>query len=526
MRRTHLVGGVLVVAFSGLCGTAARAEIPTLDAFFAGAQIRSVSISPDGQSLAMIVTADNKNFVAVKERNSAKPATPILAPNERDGFEPSWCRWANNERVVCSFRGREHSKELAKVFPVTRLVSVNRDGSKQKMLLQDQFPPSGQINDRIIDWTPEDHPRPSSSRSSIHSSACACSSSTSTTATRIPTSQPYRVHRQFRHRRTRQRASGLGPVRPQGATSTRGSKGEKKWRELARVGVFDRGDEAFDARSLSSRALTTPTPCAITDGRAALWKIDLTDKEDPQLVFASSRVDVTSGLYAGQPRARRAAGFRAARMLSTSSQAPSCSVRCSANCSRIKRVRHRRHERGSQDRDRGPLESDSQAPEFQVLDMSGPADEAAANRLTLPGSRQSSQLARTEHLTYPARDGTPIPAFLTRPVGVGSKLPPLIILPHGGPWARDAWGFDSWVQMLVRDGYAVLQMNYRGSGGYGKQVARGFVCRIGVACRTPTPSMVSSGPSRRSMAIRRASVWSAAVSAVILRSRPRCATAR
>ena len=57
--------------------------------------------------------------------------------------------------MVCSFRGRERDKDQEKIFPVTRLVSVNRDGSKQKMLLQDPFPPSGQINDRIIDWTPE-----------------------------------------------------------------------------------------------------------------------------------------------------------------------------------------------------------------------------------------------------------------------------------------------------------------------------------------------------------------------------------
>jgi len=79
MQRTHLVSGVLVAAFGGLCGTAARAEIPTLDAFFAGAQIRSVSISPDGQSLAMIVTADNKNFVAVKERMARFMAAGFLA---------------------------------------------------------------------------------------------------------------------------------------------------------------------------------------------------------------------------------------------------------------------------------------------------------------------------------------------------------------------------------------------------------------------------------------------------------------
>ncbi len=50
--------------------------MPTLDAFFQGAQIRSVSISPNGKRLAMIVTADGKDFVAVKDRTSATPATP------------------------------------------------------------------------------------------------------------------------------------------------------------------------------------------------------------------------------------------------------------------------------------------------------------------------------------------------------------------------------------------------------------------------------------------------------------------
>ena len=57
---------------------------------------------------------------------------------------------------MCSFRGRERDKYRQKVFPVTRLVSVNRDGSQQKQLLQNPFAPSGQINDQIIDWTPED----------------------------------------------------------------------------------------------------------------------------------------------------------------------------------------------------------------------------------------------------------------------------------------------------------------------------------------------------------------------------------
>jgi dipeptidyl aminopeptidase/acylaminoacyl peptidase len=70
-------------------------------------------------------------------------------------------------------------------------------------------------------------------------------------------------------------------------------------------------------------------------------------------------------------------------------------------------------------------------------------------------------------VTYPARDGTQIPAYLTLPPGSDGKGLPAIVLPHGGPAARDEWGFDWVVQYFTAKGYAVLQPNYRGSAGYG-----------------------------------------------------------
>jgi acetyl esterase/lipase len=71
-------------------------------------------------------------------------------------------------------------------------------------------------------------------------------------------------------------------------------------------------------------------------------------------------------------------------------------------------------------------------------------------------------------VTYPASDGTMIPGYLTLPPGSDGKNLPAIILPHGGPAARDEWGFDWLVQFLTARGYAVLQPNYRGSSGYGE----------------------------------------------------------
>jgi dipeptidyl aminopeptidase/acylaminoacyl peptidase len=68
---------------------------------------------------------------------------------------------------------------------------------------------------------------------------------------------------------------------------------------------------------------------------------------------------------------------------------------------------------------------------------------------------------------YLARDGLPIEGFLTMPKGSSTeKPPPLVVLAHGGPWVRDVWEFNSWVQFLASRGYAVFQPNYRGSAGY------------------------------------------------------------
>ena len=80
----------------------------------------------------------------------------------------------------------------------------------------------------------------------------------------------------------------------------------------------------------------------------------------------------------------------------------------------------------------------------------------------------SEHLASCTPVRYRARDGLEIPALLTLPRGIEPKNLPVIINPHGGPWARDVWGYDPYAQFLANRGYAVLQPNFRGSTGYGK----------------------------------------------------------
>ncbi|MCF8358160.1 MAG: S9 family peptidase [Prolixibacteraceae bacterium] len=70
---------------------------------------------------------------------------------------------------------------------------------------------------------------------------------------------------------------------------------------------------------------------------------------------------------------------------------------------------------------------------------------------------------------YDSRDGLNIQGYLTLPKGYKPKNLPVVVNPHGGPWARDYWGFNPEVQFLTNNGYAVLQMNFRGSTGFGRE---------------------------------------------------------
>lgn len=81
----------------------------------------------------------------------------------------------------------------------------------------------------------------------------------------------------------------------------------------------------------------------------------------------------------------------------------------------------------------------------------------------------SKDMAEMKPVKYVSRDGLTIHGYLTVPKGVNPRNLPVVVNPHGGPWYRNTWGFNPEVQFLANRGYAVLQMNFRGSTGYGKK---------------------------------------------------------
>ena len=112
----------------------------------------------------------------------------------------------------------------------------------------------------------------------------------------------------------------------------------------------------------------------------------------------------------------------------------------------------------------------------RIISAVGPADPGSFYLARPDGSVQplggarpqfrGKTLAKVELVTIAARDGRPIPTYVTQQPG--SSGLPLVILPHGGPWARDMGGFDDWPQLLAAQGYLVAQPQFRGSTGFGK----------------------------------------------------------
>ncbi|HVN02339.1 MAG TPA: S9 family peptidase, partial [Caulobacteraceae bacterium] len=118
------------------------------------------------------------------------------------------------------------------------------------------------------------------------------------------------------------------------------------------------------------------------------------------------------------------------------------------------------------------LSADGEAPSYALVDLDAGA--AVALGSEYPGLGPGD-VAHVEAVSFKAADGLSLSGYLTLPNGRDPKKLPLIVFPHGGPAARDEPGFDWWAQAMASRGYAVLQVNYRGSDGFGwKFMSAGF----------------------------------------------------
>ena len=128
---------------------AAAAEQPKLEDFFFGTRLQQVSVSPDARFLSLILIQDGKSIVAVMDRSHGNALRGLAASPEKDQFQPRWCGWANESRLLCSYSGLGTDAGL--YYEETRLMAVSADGSGLRQLNKDIGVGNAQFQDQIID---------------------------------------------------------------------------------------------------------------------------------------------------------------------------------------------------------------------------------------------------------------------------------------------------------------------------------------------------------------------------------------
>jgi dipeptidyl aminopeptidase/acylaminoacyl peptidase len=474
-----------VIAAMTLLVALARADEPPISAFARSEYISGAAISPDGRYLAVLTSEKGIRIAMVKDLSDAHAIFHMVMSSATDNrFFIEWCRWATSSRLLCGLRGRV--RELGAVYVVTRLAAVDADGKHLMVLVQgnSNADASGQFQDEIVDWSPG---KPDTiliaaradTRSVIERQAdeTASSSSIGPTGEDFPSlfelnvvtgkmqkrMQAHPPLQTFLTDRQGQARLGFGVVPKTDRIEIAARDVQTgEWRPLMTYEAFTR------ERILTPIAVCNDNPdCAYAlgeeDGRDALWRVDLTGKGAPVIEFSHPAVDIERPLFSNdgrllgveyetdRPFLYSTDPDRASILRSLKAALPDAFVVITGGTRDGKRYIAR-------------TTSDVDAGTYYLLDVE-------KSQLTLIGTPYPEldrpHLGRMQSISYPARDGTSIPGYLTVPPGLRAEHLPLIVMPHGGPIARDHWMFDFLRAFLVSRGYAVLQMNFRGSSGYG-----------------------------------------------------------
>src|SRR5258706_11210061 len=129
----------------------------SVDALLQGPRIQSAAISPDGRYVSLVSVIKGQSVVAVYDRHTQAPAKVVLTESRDGKMRPTWCAWGNETRLVCGYRGLQWWYAVRDyVFSVTRLVAVDADGGNLLILMNRGIGTGGLVQDRVIDWTPDD----------------------------------------------------------------------------------------------------------------------------------------------------------------------------------------------------------------------------------------------------------------------------------------------------------------------------------------------------------------------------------
>lgn len=450
-------GLVFSLAFSPKLADAVD-RIP-VEVFARGAGMRAPSLSPNGDRLVYVGSVNNTVVIVVRDL-AARSEKPVLAGDIND-FSVKSCWFKTDERLICYYGGTLF--DLGDPYSASRMLAIDADGKNVKVLIQNSAAGVSQFQDRVLHPLPQD---PDNVLIQIDDDRNV-----------FPSVFKLNVHTGAMRQVVRQREPVLhwaadrdGVVRFGYGFTTLSKKGvylardsaDADWRVLQRFALFDSAQWRVAGFGVAPNTLLV---LANHKGRDALFEMDLADKTDQQLVFADGTHDIDGPEY--WPTDGRFIGVSyetdkpQIELMDPTALAVQRAID-SALPNRTNRIIS-----ASRDGNRILIasSSDVQASRFYLLDVKAVrlAEIGQAN----PELRERP-LANMRPISIKAPDGATIPGYLTLPVGSSGKNLPGIVLPHGGPYARDSWGYDPLLQMLVSRGYAVLQLNFRGSTGYGQ----------------------------------------------------------
>lgn len=424
------------------------------EAFARGPFMEQARLSPDGKALAFINSQGDTRRLVVRV---GQGAGTLQAPlRDADGARLESCDWKTPQRLLCTFTGTGMLDGRA--FPFNRLVAVNIDGSGMRQLITNSKYTANQFLADVIDWLPDDpdHVLVAVVEPDAGDWPSVMELDVNTGAVRrlIRGVSPLRYFITDTAGRVR---IGCGRKQAQFICKRREENGS--WRELTKTEIFGAGDDlvpvamAADGKSFYGYASH--------EGRTALWQVDLADRDEARVLFSHPQVDVGSPLLG--PRGE----LRAVQYVDDKPRLKVLDPQLASTVAAVQREYPGHGVTVGDPRNDGRVqlllaESDINGGTFVLVDTQAQTVYRIGNY-----TDKLPPLARMEPVTVKARDGVAIPGYLTRPVTPLGTPPPLVVLPHGGPILRDVWGYDPLVQLLAAQGYAVLQANFRGSGGYG-----------------------------------------------------------
>jgi dipeptidyl aminopeptidase/acylaminoacyl peptidase len=483
MRRAIIwLTAALLTASPALSAPPSSESMAQARKFGALESISQISMAPDGARVAFVGNHPQGQMVFVVGLASGGLPTAIFTLPYGEG-RLSWCRWASSERLVCKIY--YVANDTGDVFGFSRMFAINADGSKavkltartaEKAMSQTYF------GGEVIDWDVPDAPGSVlMTRYFVPENRIGSNIRNEERGLGVELVDTLSMKRrkvEAQHREAQEYITdGHGTVRIMGTlaiTQAGFTQSEmryfyrmpnsREWRPLSTVNVVDPTKTEFNPYAVD-RTRNVAYGLGQHNGTKALYSMSLGDVPRKELLLSRSDVDIDSMIRIGREGRVVGASYATERRVSEFFDPELRKL--SADLSKALPGKPAvTFVDSSQDESKLLLlaSSDTNPGMFYVYDKKS---RQLGELLPVRSELQGSALATVKPVTYPAADGTQVPAYLTLPPGSTGKGLPAIVMPHGGPGSRDEWGFDWLAQYFAARGFAVIQPNFRGSSGYG-----------------------------------------------------------